>query len=108
VSKEPSQNNKNNIRENSRNDIVGNNTISALQAFCLFYRKGFSDVENPEEDKTDDRIHRCNAVTCHGNTDTRELINDNVTGVFPVVPEKVDAKYGKKNETSTEKDVAEY
>jgi hypothetical protein len=47
-------------------------------------------------------------VTCHGNTDTRELINDNVTGVFPVVPEKVDAKYGKKNETSTEKDVAEY
>ena len=49
-----------------------------------------------------------NAVTCQGNTDTRQFIDNNVAGVFPVILEKIDAQYGKENETNTEKDVAEY
>ncbi len=102
-----SQNNKNNICKNAGHDIIGHNTVATLQLFCLFYRKRLHNVKNPEKHKTDGRDSKGNFLPCHGNTDTRKLINDNIAGVFSVILVKVDGQYGKENKTDTKKDVAE-
>ena len=74
----------------------------------MLYRVGFHDIKNPEKEKPYNKIQRRYPVARHGNTDACKFINDDISGVFPLIFKKINTYYREKNESDTEADTEKY